>query len=670
MRLSWRMRLAQQPELRDLQAWPPISIDSLPQARRKGFLRNQQVLAKVLAGQPLQEVAKAHHLSPGRISQILERCLGGEAEDPPALLSGLIPYGQVQARTRQHPLPTLAEPSGANCAFHDLLYCVPTLASSLDAMLQAKMQDKAYAQKLTPEAFHGEFKRVLAEAQWPKDKYPYTSESLAYETLRLYMHRRQRKLALNRKAPRPKRPARATCYRALRAVQIDEQILDLRSRMTLLLNDELVPLRLARASVMVATDVDTGCILGFLLVPARAPDHRDLLTLLDNCLKPWQAPPLLTSGLQYSPQACFPSGLPEAFPISFGEVQLDNALMHQAHAVTHFLCDKMGATVHFGPPARPTIRRVVETAFSRLNRLASHRFASTTGSHPGDVQQESAKNRKCPPLVDFHTFNEILNVVLTHYNVTPQAALGNASPLAVFRHHCEALYMPYVPSIEQREWQPLLGEEVRPVHWNRREKRQPHINFYFARYQGPGLEAALLKDRQVRVRFDHRDIRTLQILQMDGTSLGEVTVSRSWQRFPHSLATRQLIHKHCKTHRRHAHDPLAQFFRYLLANKGNEEFCLKLLRVYDDYSLGWQQAVVMDLDKPEPALDITSNSNQLAPLAPTQPARQRRIAAIGNPSDLPTQKISTWQATRSTEATRTETIKRSTWQPTTLTDGD
>ena len=604
MFVSWRERLTAQPALWQFEQWPRLAIEGLPHPRRKLYLRNRQILAQVLAGQPLHSVARAHQLSPGRLTQLLNRCLGGEADTQPALSRGLVPYASLNPRQRCSPLPALTHHRPANCAFRALLQNVPGLQVGLDALIIAKLKDSPNAQSLTPQGFHGAFKRLLVEANWPADCYPYTSMTVAYESLRQYLHHREDELRLarqhrrNQATPATGALGGGTHARAMAIAQTDEHTLDLSNNVHLVLNDELIPLRLARACVLVTIDVATHCIFGYHLAFSRYPNQQDMLTLLGNCLTPWQPMALTTPGFSYLPGACFPSGLSDAFPISFGTMQLDNALMHRAHSVIGFLCEQQGTTLSYGHPATPTIRALVESVFHYIAKHATHRFAATSGSYPTDEKKESRKNQKRVPSVSLRTLDEALSILLTEYNVTPQAALGGATPLALFRHHCQNHFVRYVPAALQTQWRPLVNEKIVTLHWEKDAHRAPYVYFMYTRYQGPGLWQALPDHKKIRLHFDRRDIRSVQASTLDGDELGELRAPLSWQRFAHSIATRQLIHRLTKTCRFSMRDPLSAYFQYLLDNKNQPKTALQLLQVYEEYTQAGARLVLDKADGP------------------------------------------------------------------------
>ncbi len=138
-----------------------------------------------------KKIAHEHHLTASAVSKLMTRCLGGEYTTPPPLTKGLIPYQRIKLNTRKTPLSTILEPKGPQNSFFELLNQVPNIRFNLDRMLKASHSDKPYAQNITPAILHGEFKRVLAEENWPMDRYPYTEESLAYESVRRYYHKQK-----------------------------------------------------------------------------------------------------------------------------------------------------------------------------------------------------------------------------------------------------------------------------------------------------------------------------------------------------------------------------------------------------------------------------------------------------------------------------------------------
>ncbi|MCG7875168.1 MAG: hypothetical protein N0C90_02415 [Candidatus Thiodiazotropha endolucinida] len=602
MKTSWRERLNLDPDLRNFTDWPVIPTDSVSSTHQAVFLRNKEIVSKVLGGEPLQDVAADYALSPGSISQIMDRCLGGDDAEAPALTQALIPHKVLVDKQRQQALPTLQQPRGTACSFKHLLRVLPDLKKELDAKIKAEVDNKPEAERLTPQSFLADIKRYLAEHHWPQDQYPYTCRDRGYAASRRYYLKRKDEFIQQKQARRKARRshqfnANTKLRRALRAIQIDEHKLHFRSRINLVLNDELIPLPIARATVLTAIDVDCECMLGGHLVPTEFPNQQDLLALMDTCITHWNPMSLQTPGLSYAPGACFPSGLPEGFPISYGFVHMDNAWMHKARSIIKQVCEYFGATLNLGLPGVPQTRRLKESVYDYINTKFSNRVDSTTGSYPTDPRKESRKNQKKPSLLTYQTSEEALSVILTDWNVIPRPSIGGAKPLELMQYQLSNHFIRYIPESLRAEWKPFAGSIVVPLLWYRHENRHPHVNLFYTKYRGPGLISVATKDKYIRVEFDRRDVRQVHAYRLNGEDLGEIRAPMSWQRYPHSLATRQWIYRNAKKYRLDMRDPLTSYFKLLLENRGKPSFALSLLKVYTEFTADSSDGLVLFEDQ-------------------------------------------------------------------------
>jgi hypothetical protein len=587
---SWRQRIIQTPELADMKKWPLVLPDELPIAIRKLFLRNQSIVSELLNHYEVKDVANRHNVSTARISQLMNRCLGGNEPTPP-LNSGLIPNKRIFQGKRRSALDKRSTPKGHAYSFRYLLGNVPGLEDGLDNMILAKLYDKPYAQMLSPSTFHGMFKTLLIQANWPSDQYPYTCSSVGYEAVRKYLHIRVDELnsiKLEKSSYQSSIPAMIEYSRVnlrpFRQVQIDEHLIDLQNSVHLELDNQLIPLRIARATLIVAIDVDTSCILAYILIPSRAANQYDFLELIELCISPWKALTLETPNFKYTPGACFPSSIESLPPFSPSEILLDNARMHKAMSVVDFLCVKLGTTLSFGLPGTPKTRSLIELIFNYINKNVSHRWASTSGSTITDPKRESKDNKKKPPSVSYRTFEEAISLCLTNRNITPNTTLGGATPLQLFKYLSEIHYVSYIPNIIRENCSKRVYSKLACLHWYRNQKRIPHINFQYSRYVGNSLLKVAGKEKKILIEYDPKDIRTVRATTLDGRELGELICERPWRRFAHSIHTRQWIHKNRREHKFSSEDLLSAYFHWLLVNKDKESQALTLLRVHTEFS--------------------------------------------------------------------------------------
>ena len=109
---TWREQLILQPHLQDYGRWPLVDIQNIPLDYRKRFLRNQHIVAQVLSGIPLIEVAIKNNLSKGSISQLMSRCLSSDEDEPPKLTQALIPFKRLRQSQRKSSWPCLTSQRG------------------------------------------------------------------------------------------------------------------------------------------------------------------------------------------------------------------------------------------------------------------------------------------------------------------------------------------------------------------------------------------------------------------------------------------------------------------------------------------------------------------------------------------------------------------------------
>lgn len=606
MSMTWRQRLHLNPELADIADWPSVIEDDLPAQKRRVFRRNYRIAASILNGRAISEIAAQERLSTGRITQLMNRCLGSLDEEPPELSYGLIPYTTPRVRERRQPFSQSGErhEKGNSCAFQALLKDVSGLSSGLDAMIEAKLRDSPHAQRIAPQDLHAEFKRLLGEAQWPRNRYPYTTDSLAYESVRRYGQTRIQQIRCDLHSRRTSHhkgtalPAKAA-NRVLERIQIDEHRLDLENRLHLELDGLRVPLRLGRASVLIAVDVFSGCCLGVHLSLTKAPDQDALLMLLAKCLSPEPMMTFTTDGLKLTPGAGFPSQMHDLGAMSLGIVEMDNAWMHRAGSVANLLCDRLGATIHQSKPCNPLGRALVESVFSYLATHTTHRFAATSGTGPQDPRRESAQNRKRAPTCSLRTLEEVVTIIMAEHNLKPQADRGGLSPLELVRLARQQQCLRYRSEIDRARWKPFQHQIKVPIHRPADRHHRAYVNFEYCRY-GNAAVLDIVSDAHVMLQYDRRDIRTLEAFSLTGQYLGVLHAPPAWSRYPHGVMLRRTAMKHCSNHRKHTPDPLSAYFRELLDNRGQPGFALELLRVAREIAPG--QTVDLTFDDTQEGL--------------------------------------------------------------------
>lgn len=587
----WRAAIESNPDLQDFNQWPVIEVDTLPKEKRKAFITNCRMVVMALEGTPLKDIAKQFNRHPSRVTTLLNRCFDQTSGQYP-LTSALVPYSQVKSHRRLSPLPSLSSPRGAAGSLTLVLRQIPDIKQRLDQVIESRIKGKKEIGPITPAVFHGIFKQLLAEHDWPSDNWPYTSIDLGRETLRKYLHRRTEELSFQNSIKKQARvdiqkiSATKDWERLFGRVEIDAQKIDFFGRLDLVLNEKLIPLRLARSWLYVAIEVSTDCILGYILSDTKQPSRWDVLRLFGQCQRPWRPMDFVTPEFKYEPGACFPSGLPEAPSMIFHQVALDNAWAHHSNIIEEFLVEKQGATVHMGHAGQPTERNWIEHTFDLVNKRLSHRFPSTSGSSVLDPKREPAKNRKNPPHFTYTLFMEALEIVLTQHNLIPQAGrLGGASPLELLRHKLCNHWSPYLPDYARNQLSPFEIKERLPVKV-RSDSKARHVNLKGEKYSLSSLKGLSFDDKEVDVVYDFRDIRHANAFNLSGNHLGIIHAPKSWQTYAHSVNTRDFIKKLVQRERLRTNDPLSAALLHSLENASKQTYAQHALRLYTEYIAG------------------------------------------------------------------------------------
>tara|TARA_R110002111_G_scaffold181524_6_gene247066 strand:- start:2877 stop:4760 length:1884 start_codon:yes stop_codon:yes gene_type:complete len=577
MGLTWRGRLLHEPEWYEFKRWPFLDNQFLPAEKRQRYLINVRIVAAVLDERPLKSVAKTFNISLGRITQLMDRCLAGDVDAPPALTQGLIPHHRLNKSIRRAALGTLTKPAGDRCGFQHVLKTAPGLKDYLMAQVRGNVRRNKRSQNLTPRRFHASFIAFLNAQDWPQDTYPFTTVSRGYESCRRFLRHAQSELQMPREHQRVI-GSKSLPVCAFQEIHIDEAHIDCKGAAAVVLHNQMKPLRLGRISLLLARDAGTGCYLAATIALTAHPNSADILALLEQLVQPWEPLKLAAPGLSYSAEAGFPSALDDTFcRPAFGIVRLDNALAHLSHQVRRMICDHLGATVNFGLPKNPKARALIEQAFRRLN-LDVHRFPSTTGSHPTDPLREPSKLQKGPPFVSLRALEEAISVLLTEYNLSPLANQGGITPLEQMQYQMANHLLP----LRATNLGPGLGsyERSQTVTVRKGFKADaPRINFEGCQYQGLALNSAELLNQKVTILFDIRDIRLLKVMTLDGRPLGVVQAPHTCMRFAHSLSLRKRINQLVRENVLSKRDPLGGFFDYMLAHRHLPKEALSLIKL-------------------------------------------------------------------------------------------
>ncbi|GHD29529.1 hypothetical protein [Parahalioglobus pacificus] len=584
--ITWRERLNREPRWQSMANWPWIDPKTLEKAKRKTYHKRREMIARVLEGEPIGQVAQMHDMSISTLTRLLSRALGGQPDERPLLTAACIPYIHAGAYQRTKSLPTLTAQAGGAGAFDRLLRTATGLKATLDDAIEDDLKQTQHAQRLSPQNLHKLFIHTLRKQQWPEDAYPFCHESLARESCRQYLHKKRAELrelkmvsGIKQRSSETREPERV-----LGEIQIDEQLLDVRLSLELLVEGQQQRAALTRVSLILAVDRATRCVLGFKVVYTKSVSAHEFLGLLDTVFAPLRAPEALSDGLTLPPEPWFPNQLGLEWMPPIGAFSLDNAMAHHAGVVQDAICDELSATLHLGRPASPLRRHLVERLFHVINGQATHRFPSTTGSHSRDPKREPDRHKKKLPVLTLEQLEHTLLVVLAEYNTQPKQELDLRTPIDYYAELAAQQSVFQMPASVIDTEQFFRAQETCRVHRSRTETRPPWVNVLGMRYTLCSVEPDVELPKQVTIRYDSRDVRYVQAENHRGVLCGQFCLPKSYRRRPLSLTSLRWLTKGGRDARKNKRDGVTALLENIERGKATPRDTTQLLRLLSDVS--------------------------------------------------------------------------------------
>lgn len=568
------------PELADIKNWPQIDFDLLPKSKRKRSKKNWDIALAWSNGLSQKKIAGIYNVSESSVSRLLSRCFTKDDDGQYYLTRAIVTRNILVAPERVDEAPTKLNGRGNRCAFSNLLKTYIELKLLLVSMIIAYLNKESWSQNLSAKRLHSEMMAFLRRADHSLDEYPYNTKSKGYESIRRFFIAEVNRQTRS-KPNSVKYTSRLPKYsRALREIQIDSQVTDISTHIKLMIGSKSLCLRLSRVSLLIAICVDTGCILGWHLALTRAPSQLDMLQILHNIFAPWEKWEIQTPGLSYTHGAGFPSGIiPNFHCAGLNTVSLDNAWIHQAESVIQLICNEHGGVTRYGPPGTPIVRNHVEHGFNIANKAVSHRFASTSGSHPKDPKKESLKNSKSPPLLSLPSFEEAIEVSIAEYNSSPKAKLAGLTPLEAIQDAFETQPVRMNFGAKHKPVDAFSRTTIKTVYCSRKELRRPHVSCFDLKYSSPDFVDRNLGGSEVVFKYDMRDIRVVTISKTDGTPLGTLSVPATHRHRPLGYKVWEEIKEFEREYWSLGHDPVAGLVLELLEKKESPSVMAHILTI-------------------------------------------------------------------------------------------
>ncbi|ACV26675.1 hypothetical protein [Kangiella koreensis] len=601
---GFRSTLIEKPELNDLNNWPMhVDTATMSSKNRAKFIRNVEIIKYFQQGVSVKKTAMTHNVSPSMVYYLLNRALGTYDGEPPALYKGLIPNLIQHEKQRQSPMPTLADGRGSVFAFKALLKKYPDIEVELQAKIKASYRGTATSENLTPNILHKTFLSLLIQFGVPKDHYPYTTQSLAYQSVRRYFHDYLSELRCPESRPWRESISKRSDM-AFEEIQIDEQHFDCETAIEFEIFGRRTLVRVKRFWIVMATDCSTGCILAFHFSINLRCSQWDIMNVLKQIHYPKPKLTIQTPSLSY-PEGPNLNDLKAWLPrVQIGVISLDNDMAHFGNNCIQYAHDQQ-ACLHYGHPENPNAREQIERLFLMINTV-THRHRSTTGSHSHDPIKESKRLKKKPPKVNVQTLLEMMSIQIAEYNQKPQARLGGICPVEklkeLIQHQYYCMRPPQAP-----QSQLVKDPKLRKLHFSKTKKQHPWVNFYGVRYTVMDWSKSVNTTTTVSIEFDPQDIRKIKAYLPNGDFIAELIVPRMWRRYAHGIVTRKRIIKTTKNLLFASGDAFTEYFTILQKNFHKPSVQLEMVRL--GFENSQSRELVLDMVKTDDLSEVGFSSN-------------------------------------------------------------
>lgn len=577
--MTWRDTLRDAPELRDMSAWPPVDLGSLSNEQRKTYRRRKMAVEQVLAGRTIYQAAEASGLHPTSVSKVMKRCLAIDADRQlPALSYGLIPNRLLRSGSAR----SAPQGAGYRGQFARLLLKYPEISDEVDKVITEYLRGRADAPRPTATSVHQLVAGILRKRGVSDHEYPFSTVDQAKESIRKFFNRRWRHF-VDHRAQRKRTtlsPVNTSSLEVPGVVECDHHYIDAESSVVIEYDVDVLKimrrLRLARFWLGLAIERSSTAVLGYSFDLARQPNRISVLGAMEMIER--------GSGAMDLGRLCEAEPSYPVLPLDFDqslrliprEVRLDNAWVHYSNLLRTVVVDRWGGTLCHGLPASPLTRQLVESFF-RILEQHIHRLPSTSGTSVTDPRKESKRLRRRPPEVTVQSLVRILHELIRRHNLNPRMEPSGLTPIEALKRGLSLGYVSFAEPPPGRFDRSLFERTImRPVHLYKGLK--PHINLLNTRYDGGDLLPSL-KQRQINVRYDIRDVRTVNAYTLEGQSLGTLSAPKRWTLHRHSEHTRNKIYKFVRSQRRLLDDPIGKYLSSLINQSDRPDSVREIVRL-------------------------------------------------------------------------------------------
>jgi putative transposase len=546
------MRRSDVPQaLLDPSTWPGVDPSAMSEERRAVFEQRERAVYAYLRGDHLADIERSFGVRRGSLTRLLDRCLTPHADGRIQGLRALIPHSRAKDYRRSKRAARRSTPGGLSGALGQLFDRLPELPRIIEREIAG-----GRVGLLPNDRLHGlrdlQVKLLAAcrEAGLTANDYPFNHDEMGYRALSVALRKRLRLRVPIRPNPRFEDAWSASTH-PYSVVELDGHKLDVRLRVSYVDSTGVsVSIETERLYVITVIDVCTRVVLGWQLVPAPEYDHHDVLSALQDAVRPrLKRQEFIIPGLEYRPGAGFVADvLPELNFACWEVLKVDNAASHLTEDTFEPICRFVGCRLQAGPVASPTVRPFIERFFGTLTERMSRKLHGTTGRNPHDPAGKRGRAVPVPLLITLPELEEILDVSIANYHATPHDGLHGRTPLeALALTHQIRPVRTLPPSLRGRLHQ-LQSVHLATVRGSAARSVAPYVSLYGARYSNEVLQrTGGLSQQRIRVYLNPNDMREAWAYLPNGADLGRLYVLDGWRYSRHTLRLRRRILRERRT---------------------------------------------------------------------------------------------------------------------------
>lgn len=627
------------PDLADTTRWRTVDADALDKTQKARFLKYQAAIEAYVRTGKLTAISTELGVSRNSIIRQMTRCATIASDGKPYGWTALISGQRTGGYERKARLPTGRQSSGgaSSGAFRAFMMAHPVIKQKIDNLiLKRAAKGVVHEACIALKNIHAAFVACCEEAGITGHQYPLNSKSRGRRSVERYVtnvlqskseeacRARFGSIARSHLSVGKGRQSAQMSYAPYDVVGIDPHKLDCIGTVRIVGPKGPQRVAIERLWIVPAVDDHSRAILGYSVGIRTECSAATIELCIISAMSAWRPRELKVPKMVYAPGAGLPSGrFPELIGRAWAAMMVDNAAVHYSRAIAERARRRLGCAVNYGPVGHWEHRSALERVMRTLEAYGFQRLPSTMGSSPTDPAKDDPVRKAVTLGIDWEVLLDLIDVVIANYNVTPNEALGNRSPLSLLHDYVDAGALDFLP----RRLPPPsatiaeLGVTIltKTVRGDLKQGRRPYIEIDRVRYTSPLLSSCFgLVGKQMRVHLRESNMCSVTVYHESGEELGILQAQGAWGRTIHTREMRKQINALRDSGELvvgYQDNPIVALLNYL-GSEVHKDAEKKPMKVSRNATKLARAAEASGLPVAQPA----EHTATLQPLPPTQPA--------------------------------------------------